>query len=151
MHAFSSEIDHAGGPAIHKIAKIGAMFSASGRLSFPKRKAQVQITVGRATFRLRWLRAHDVPAWMKQAEIMTNIIQLKDYDGASSAYRLYDVGRTGREGAGCTLRARTDTEAKALALKLLGDHPIELWDRTRFIARYWPGNLPMAISIEARH
>jgi hypothetical protein len=88
---------------------------------------------------------------MAEAEIMTNIIYLRDYDGASSAYRLYDVGRTGREGAGRTLRARIDTEAKALALKLLGDHLIELWDRTRFITRCWPGNLPMAVSIEARH
>ncbi len=81
---------------------------------------------------------------------MTNIIQFRGYDGGASAYRLYDVGRTGREGRGRALRARTDTEAKALSLTLLGDHPIELWDRTRFIARYWPGNLPMAVSIEAR-
>lgn len=80
---------------------------------------------------------------------MTNIVQLRDYDGGYAAYRLYDVGCTGREGAGRTLRARSDTEAKALALMLLGEHPIELWDRTRFIARYWPGNLPMAVSIEA--
>lgn len=82
---------------------------------------------------------------------MTNIIQLSDHGGGGSAYRLYDVGRTGREGAGRRLRARRDTEAKGLALMLLGDHPIELWDRTRFIARYWPGSLPMAVSIEARH
>ncbi len=82
---------------------------------------------------------------------MTNIIQFRNYDGSASAYRLYDVGRSGREGAGRRLCARNDIEAKALALILLGDHPIELWDRTRFIARYWPGNLPMAVSIEARH
>lgn len=82
---------------------------------------------------------------------MTNIIQLRNYDGSASAYRLYGVGRSGREGAGRTLRARNDTEAKALALMLLGDHPIELWDRKRFIARYWPGNRPMTVSIEARH
>lgn len=80
---------------------------------------------------------------------MTNIIHLKNYDGSASAYRLYEVGRSGREGVGRTLRARNDIEAKALALMLLNDHPIELWDRTRFIARYWPGNLPMAVSIEA--
>lgn len=82
---------------------------------------------------------------------MTNIIQLQDHIGHSSAYRLYDVGRADREGDGRTLRARSDTEAKALALMLLDDRPLELWDRTRFIARYWPGNLPMAASIEARH
>lgn len=81
---------------------------------------------------------------------MTNIIQLSDHGGGTPGYRLYDVGRTGREGVGRTLRARNDIEAKAVALTLLDDHPIELWDRTRFIVRYWPGNLPMAVSIEAR-
>ncbi|QDI81677.1 hypothetical protein E8E01_15095 [Methylorubrum populi] len=82
---------------------------------------------------------------------MTNIIQLSEHNGGSSAYRLYDVGRAGREGAGRGIRARSDTEAKALALMLLVDQPIELWDKTRFIARYWPGNLPMAVSVKAHH
>ncbi|MCX7282456.1 MAG: hypothetical protein NTX28_00090 [Novosphingobium sp.] len=82
---------------------------------------------------------------------MTNILQLRNYNRGATAYRLYDVGKSCREGAGRALRARNDTEAKALALMLLGDHPIELWDRTRFIARYWPSNLPMAVSIKAHH
>lgn len=89
-----------------------------------------------------------VPAWIIQAEIMTNIIQMSEHGGASSSYRLYDVGSTGAEGPGRFIRARTDPEAKAHALALLDDHPIELWDRARFIARYWPGNLPMAVSVK---
>jgi hypothetical protein len=92
-----------------------------------------------------------VPAWITQAEIMTNLIQMSEHGGASSSYRLYDVGSTGAEGPGRFIRARTDPEAKAHALALLNDHPIELWDRTRFIARYWPGNLPMAVSVKASH
>ncbi|QIJ74867.1 hypothetical protein GU700_09890 [Methylobacterium sp. NI91] len=80
---------------------------------------------------------------------MADIIHLSDHRGGSTAYRLYDLGRTGREGVGRSLRAKTDLEAKVLALTLLDKHPIELWDSERFIARYWPGNLPMAISIRA--
>ena len=41
-----------------------------------------------------------VPAWITQAEIMTNIIQMSEHGGASSSYRLYDVGSTGAEGPG---------------------------------------------------
>lgn len=78
---------------------------------------------------------------------MANIIQFSENGGTSSSYRLYDFEGADRKGPGRFIRATTDGEAKAHALALLNDHPVELWDRARFIARYWPGLLPMAASL----
>ena len=47
--------------------RAGKRFSRPNGLSFPGIKAQGLVTIGRAIVRLRWLRAHDVPAWIEQA------------------------------------------------------------------------------------
>ncbi|MBB2961793.1 hypothetical protein [Methylobacterium sp. R2-1] len=78
---------------------------------------------------------------------MADVIHLSERGGLSSSYRLYDVGCAGREGPGRFVQAKTDVEAKVYALALLSDHPIELWDRKRFIARFWPGSIPLAVSV----
>ena len=82
---------------------------------------------------------------------MATIVKFGDFlkrkDGPP-AYRIFYVGRDGREGPVRAIQAGSDIEAKSQASALVDKQPIELWDRKRFLGRFWPNGYPIATSVK---
>ncbi|MCJ2143359.1 hypothetical protein [Methylobacterium sp. E-066] len=56
----------------------------------------------------------------------------------SRAYRAFKLDRAGRVSSAEIVPAEDDTQARRRARAMVRDAAVELWDRTRFLARYEP-------------
>ena len=56
--------------------------------------------------------------------------------GVDSRYRVYQIDADGKVASFSEVAAASDQEAGAKAQELVDGHAVELWDRSRLIARF---------------